>query len=87
LDNQLHEFAKRVFAGEEKDHQPCQDCGGVHARACPRISAIKILIDDKGVVVERDVRYWAPGTWEDDVTFPEDVWEDDDPGGGDGVSD
>lgn len=82
MDKQMREFAQQVFSGEDKDHQPCQDCGGVHVRACPRIASLRIVTgkvgDTDGVVVERDVTYWAPGVWEKDVIFADDVWEGDD---------
>jgi hypothetical protein len=82
LDKGLRDFAQRVFAGEDKDHEPCGDCGGVHTRACPRIASLHVVIgtagESKGVIIERDVTYWAPGVWEKDIIFAGDVWEDDD---------
>jgi hypothetical protein len=82
VDKAMREFAQKVFSGEDSEHQPCQDCGGVHTRACPRIASMSIVIgqegDMKGVVTEREVTYWAPGTWEKGIIFADDVWEDDD---------
>lgn len=82
MDKQMREFAQKVFSGDDPDHKPCDDCGGVHTRACPRIASLRLVIgtvgDEKGVVVERDVTYWAPGVWEKDVTFADEVWGDDD---------
>jgi hypothetical protein len=76
---QLRDFARAVFSGLDKEHPPCGDCGGVHARECPRISSVRAVINEKGVVVEREVSYWAPGTWEKyGIIWPEDVYEDDD---------
>lgn len=81
MDKTLREFARRVFAGQEPGHQPCEDCGGLHRRACPRIAAVRVAISDKGVIVERDVTYWAPGVWEAGIVWPDDVWEEEDSDG------
>lgn len=80
---EMREFAQRVFSGEDKDHQPCQDCGGVHVRMCPRLSSVRTVISDKGIIVEREVTYWAPGTWEAGIIWAGDVYEDDDASSGD----
>jgi hypothetical protein len=80
----MQDFARKVFSGGDTEHVPCQDCGGVHTRACPRISSIKVVINELGVIVERDVTYWAPGKWEDGIIFADDVWEGDDDGEADG---
>lgn len=69
----LREQARAIFSGEDEDHPPCQDCGGVHARACPRIRSIKTIISDKGIVVEREVTFWPPGQWEHQVIFWDDI--------------
>jgi hypothetical protein len=79
---QMREFAQRVFADEETQ-KPCQDCGGVHARVCPRIQSSRIVINEKGVITEREVAYWAPGVWESyGIIWPEDVYDDDDASSG-----
>ena len=80
---QMREFAEAVFSGQDKDHPPCQDCGGVHARACPRIAKLHVVINGDGVVTERTVEYWQPGTWETGIIWLEDVYDDDDAGSGD----
>jgi hypothetical protein len=75
----MREFARTVFAGKT-DQSACQDCGGLHARACPRIQAVRAVINGDGVVIEREVSYWAPGTWEKYVDiFPEEAYYEDDP--------
>lgn len=75
---ELRDFARQVYAGEV-DQKPCQDCGGVHARVCPRLSSVRIVTDGNARVTEREVTYWAPGTWEDyEILWPEDAYEDDD---------
>lgn len=74
----MREYAQRVFADKE-EQKPCQDCGGVHPRACPRIASLAVKVNGDGVVTEREVTYWAPGVWEIYVqVWPEDVYEDDD---------
>jgi hypothetical protein len=78
---EMREFAQKVFA-DEVDQKPCQDCGGVHTRICPRLSSVRTVISDKGIITERDVTYWAPGTWETGIIWAEDVYDDDDAGAG-----
>jgi hypothetical protein len=82
----LRDFARGVFAGTDPSHQPCQDCGGIHQRACPWVARMHLILNADGVVVDRDVTYWPNGQWEKDIVFPEDVWEAD-PGGGDAHAD
>ena len=49
---------------------PCEDCGGYHFRACPRVKR-KVITSGNTAEVE----YF--GTWDDTwVLFPEDVYED-----------
>ena len=76
------ETARTIFSGKEKDIQPCGDCGGIHARACPRIRSEKVVFDYAvgQRLLERHVEYWQPGTWEKDVIWAEDVFEDDERG-------
>jgi hypothetical protein len=75
--------AQAIFSGADKDHQPCIDCGGVHARVCPRIHRLTYSLDGSGVVTHREVEYWAPGTWEDGIIWSEDVYDSDDASSGD----
>lgn len=49
----------------------CSHCGGVHARACPRVK--RIVFNDKGTILE--VEFWE--NWPtNDVVFPEELYED-----------
>lgn len=51
----------------------CNECGGVHTRACPRVKSISHSPGG-----ERKVEYFEWGQWPtDQVTWPEDVFEDD----------
>jgi hypothetical protein len=91
-------MARTMFTGEDKDHPPCPDCGGVHARSCPRVSSDRVVwsptavdAQNQPVAIEREVHYWPPGAWEEYVIFARDAFADDaaagdeDPGpGGDG---
>lgn len=46
----------------------CDHCGGVHARACPRVRRISWHDNGRIGVVE----FWADGSWPDDhVQWPE----------------
>jgi uncharacterized Zn finger protein len=78
---EMRDFARKVFA-DDAEQKPCQDCGGVHTRVCPRLSSVRVVVSDKGVITEREVTYWAPGTWEKDIIWAEDVYDDDEPGAG-----
>jgi hypothetical protein len=73
----LRDDARAIFSGSDADHPPCQDCGGVHARACPRLSSVRTVINEKGIVTEREVSYWPPGQWEHNVIFWDDINEPD----------
>jgi hypothetical protein len=77
----LRNDARAIFAGDDAEHKACDDCGGVHARACPRIASLHVKIgtegDTKGVIIERHVTYWPPGQWEKDIIFWDDVNEPD----------
>lgn len=73
--------ARAIFEGKHPDRRACEHCGGIHARSCPRVKSERFVYShsaptDISRVVESEIRYWPPGTWEtDDVTFPEDVYE------------
>jgi hypothetical protein len=67
--------ARELFTTQNR----CDDCGGIHLRACPRIQSVRVKINESGVVTERDVTYWPWNTgWERHVNWPEDAFEDDD---------
>jgi hypothetical protein len=51
---------------------PCEDCGGYHLRACPRVKR-KVFTSGNPTEVE----YFE--TWDDTwVIFPEDIYDEDD---------
>lgn len=54
----------------------CTWCGGLHLRACPRVSKLEFGNDGKTVT---SVEYFADGVWSDaSVVWPEDMkWEQD----------
>jgi hypothetical protein len=57
----------------------CPECGGLHMRACPRVKSyrIKYKPENTELVLEREVEYFPPGTWEDTIVFRDDVYEED----------
>jgi hypothetical protein len=71
LSSQDRSDARTIFGKGEQ----CQHCGGIHARACPRVSSLKWHTD--GSLIE--VSYWPDREWSRaDIIFPEDVYGDDD---------
>jgi hypothetical protein len=72
-------------AEEIQKDQTCPWCGGIHARACPRVK--RLAYDPTGKNVN-EVEFWAWGEWpEDHVVWPEDLVEkeDDDADAGSGA--
>lgn len=52
--------------------EACKHCGGIHARACPRIK--KMNFHSNGSLAE--VEFWSDGQWSDDnVVWPEEIPE------------
>lgn len=50
---------------------PCQACGGLHARQCPRVRSVEYISQGDRVLI-RKVAYWPEGKWSDEgVTWPE----------------
>jgi hypothetical protein len=50
--------------------QACQHCGGLHARACPRVR--ELSFHPNGVIAQ--VRFWADGEWSDAaIIWPEEL--------------
>ena len=61
---------------QERPAGPCQDCGGVHWRACPRVKRQAWLGQGPGTGNRTEVEYWEH--WDDsEVIFPEEVWDPD----------
>ena len=59
---------RRVFP--DRPERSCDDCGGYHLRACPRIKRVVTL----GNGNRTEVEYWPQ--WDESYTiWPEDVWE------------
>lgn len=42
---------------------PCQTCGGVHGRACPRVRSIEYTTQGDKILIRR-VEYWPDGRWD-----------------------
>lgn len=75
------EQARAIFEGEIEDRSACCFCGGLHTfvaklrphlQPCPRIKSVERHMD--GTVLK--LEHWPPGTWEADVIFPSDVYDD-----------
>ncbi len=79
LSKQQREEARQVF----DEHGQCQNCGGLHARACPRVKRMHMRYSEtKGSqlreLIESEFEYFDHGSWPlDDVIWPEDCFEDD----------
>lgn len=72
--------ARAIFEGRTEGRAACQWCAGIHAQVaglppmwqpCPRIKRVERHTDGSVLVVE----HWPPGTWEADVIFPADVYD------------
>lgn len=71
---QAHLTSQEVQTAEEiQKDQTCRWCGGIHARACPRVK--RLTYDNSGTHVT-EVEFWAWGEWPvDQVVWPEDLVE------------
>ena len=66
--------AQVIFAAD----QACEDCGGIHKRACPRIRRQVWLRTGAGAGERTEVEYWPPG-WDDTgVIWPEEAYDPED---------
>lgn len=83
LDREDKEYARKVFRGEIDGQTACHFCAGIHAsvaklrphmQPCPRIKNVERHVD--GTVLK--LEFWPPKTWEHDVIFPKDVFDEDD---------
>lgn len=75
--------AQAIFRGEVPGKTACEDCGGLHQRACPRIKRQVWVGQGSGAGNRTEVEYWPPG-WDDTgVIWPEDAFDpsDDEPEG------
>lgn len=66
--------AEEVRTAEEiQKEQTCRWCGGMHARACPRIKRLAFDPSGRNVV---EVEFWHQSDWSDNhVVWPEDLVE------------
>lgn len=70
--------AQQVFRGEVAGKGACEDCGGIHQRACPRIKRQVWIGQGSSAGTRTEVEYWPPG-WDDaGVIWPEDAFADND---------
>ena len=61
---------QRVFTS--RSETVCEDCGGFHLRACPRVK--RKAFHANGNLIE--VEYWNQRDYDDSETiYPEDVWD------------
>jgi hypothetical protein len=70
---------EKAAAKEQFDNGAfCPECGGLHFRSCPRVHSYRIRYkpENAEIVLEREVIYWPPGTWEDDVVFKDEIYDD-----------
>ncbi len=62
--------AQAIFAAGEA----CEDCGGIHKRACPRVRRQVWLRTGAGAGERTEVEYWA--TYDDSaIIWPEDAFD------------
>ena len=47
---------------------PCQTCGGLHARSCPRVRSVEYTSQGDNILI-RKVEYWPDGRWSTDGIF------------------
>ena len=64
-----------VFRGEITGESVCEDCGGLHKRACPRVK--RRAFHANGNLIE--VEYWSDKEYDrGSVLWPEDLFSEDD---------
>lgn len=68
MDHDERQALRKAF----DEGKSCNQCGGLHTRACPRVR--RIAYTPSGGVAE--VEFWPHGQWPtDDVIWPEDIEE------------
>lgn len=81
LSDEVKAQARDIFEGKVEGVTECQFCAGIHPRVtgldiswqpCPRIKRIERHTDGSILVIE----HWEPGSWEHNVIFPDDVFDD-----------
>jgi hypothetical protein len=68
--------AQQVFRGEVQGKGPCEDCGGLHQRACPRIRRQVWIGQGSGAGTRTEVEYWKEFD-QTGIIWPEDAFADD----------
>lgn len=68
--------AQQIFRGEVQGKSPCEDCGGLHQRACPRIRRQVWIGQGSGAGARTEVEYWKDFD-DEGVVWPEDAFADD----------
>ena len=67
--------ARRQFGIIGEDSRVCSFCGGLHTRACPRVSGFELHESGK----LKSVSFWPEGQWDDSyIVWPEMAFEDGD---------
>lgn len=61
----------------------CEDCGGIHKRACPRIKRQVWIGQGSGAGARTEVEYWAEYD-QTGIIWPEDAYDPEDGDGADG---
>lgn len=70
--------AQQIFRGEIQGKAACEDCGGLHQRACPRIRRQAWIGQGAAAGTRTEVEYWR--TYDDTgVIWPEDAFAEDEP--------
>jgi len=81
LSDHQKKLAREIFEGEIEGRSACVYCAGIHSHVanvdaywqpCPRIRRIERHPDGSILVLE----FWPNGDWEDNVIFPDDVYDD-----------
>jgi hypothetical protein len=52
---------------------PCQTCGGLHARSCPRVRSVRYITQGDRVLIG-EVTFWPDGKWDTEgIIFPDEL--------------
>lgn len=71
LSNEDRAEARELFRADDGS-RICSFCGGIHTRACPRVSSFELYENGK----IKQAAFWPNGQWDDSfIIWPEDVFE------------
>lgn len=71
LNDEERKEARELFRADDGS-RICSFCGGIHTRACPRVSSFELYENGK----LKQAAFWPAGAWNDDfIIWPEDVFE------------